>query len=227
MMNRKLTATRESQLKNNQGALRFFTETVNVGRISPLAFFEAGDSCYKNERFYWQNADKTLTLVGIGHAKVLTSEGTGNRFAQISAEWNKLRAALIKEENDIEPVLFGGFSFDPENKKESEWDVFPSAYFVVPSFQLTIKNGKTTIAINLVTENGVAVEEFDKLREERDRLIHLAQVEEFGLMTKPEVLSVQELAKESYLETVDEVTKKINEGEAEKVVIARSMKLLF
>ena len=227
MMNRKLTATRESQLKNNQGALRFFTETVNVGRISPLAFFEAGDSCYKNERFYWQNADKTLTLVGIGHATVLTSEGTGNRFAQISAEWNKLRAALIKEENDIEPVLFGGFSFDPENKKESEWDVFPSAYFVVPSFQLTIKNGKTTIAINLVTENGVAVEEFDKLREERDRLIHLAQVEEFGLMTKPEVLSVQELAKENYLETVAEVTKKINEGQAEKVVIARSMKLLF
>ena len=227
MMNRKLTATRESQLKNNQGALRFFTETVNVGRISPLAFFEAGDSCYKNERFYWQNADKTLTLVGIGHATVLTSEGTGNRFAQISAEWNKLRAALIKEENDIEPVLFGGFSFDPENKKESEWDVFPTAYFVVPSFQLTIKNGQTTIAINLVTENGVAVEEFDKLREERDRLIHLAQVEEFGLMTKPEVLSVQELAKENYLETVAEVTKKINEGQAEKVVIARSMKLLF
>ena len=96
MMNRKLTATRESQLKNNQGALRFFTETVNVGRISPLAFFEAGDSCYKNERFYWQNADKTLTLVGIGHATVLTSEGTGNRFAQISAEWNKLRSALNK-----------------------------------------------------------------------------------------------------------------------------------
>ena len=80
-----------------------------MGRISPLAFFEAGDSCYKNERFYWQNADKTLTLVGIGHATVLTSEGTGNRFAQISAEWNKLRAALIKEENDIEPVLSEGF----------------------------------------------------------------------------------------------------------------------
>ena len=55
------------------------------------------------------------------------------------------------------------------------------------------------ISINIVTENGVAVEEFDKLREERDRLIHLAQVEEFGLMTKPEVLSVQELGKENYL----------------------------
>ena len=90
MMNRKLTATRESQLKIRQNELRFFTETVDVGRISPLAFFEAGDSCYKDERFYWQNADKTLTLVGIGHATVLTSEGTDDRFAHISTELEKV-----------------------------------------------------------------------------------------------------------------------------------------
>ena len=142
-MNRKLTATRESQLKVRQNELRFFTETVDAGRISPLAFFEAGDSCYKDERFYWQNADKTLTLVGIGHATVLTSDGTDDRFTHISTSWKKLCGALIKEENDREPVLFGGFSFDPKSVKQSEWDAFPSAHFVVPSFQLSIKNGKT------------------------------------------------------------------------------------
>ena len=227
MMNRKLTTTRESQLKMNQHTLRFFTETIDAGRISPLAFFEAGDSCYKNERFYWQNADKTLTLVGLGHATVLTSNGRRNRFAHISTEWNKLREALIKEEKDMEPVLFGGFSFDPENKRESEWSNFPSAHFVVPSFQLMIKNGKTSISINYITESGNAVEEFDRLRDERDRLIHIAQVEEFGQMAKPEVVSVEELEKEHYYDTVADVTKKINAGEAEKVVIARSVKLNF
>ena len=90
-MNRKLTATRESQLKVRQHELRFFTETVDAGRISPLAFFEAGDSCYKDERFYWQNADKTLTLVGIGHATVLTSEGTDDRF---DTYFNKLEKVM-------------------------------------------------------------------------------------------------------------------------------------
>ena len=58
-------------------------------------------------------------------------------------------------------------------------------------------------------------------------LIHIAQVEEFGLLTKPEVVSIEELAKEHYMETVADVTKKINNGEAEKVVIARSVKLNF
>ncbi|NYF25528.1 isochorismate synthase MenF [Sporosarcina sp. JAI121] len=226
-MNRKLTATRESQLNIRQTELRFFTETVDAGRISPLAFFEAGDSCYKDERFYWQNADKTLTLVGIGHATVLTSEGAEDRFAHISKSWKKLCAALIKEENDREPVLFGGFSFDPQSEKDSEWAAFPSAHFVVPSFQLSIANGKTTIAINLVTESDDAADQFEKLRDERDRLIHIAQVEDFALLAKPEVISIEELEKEHYLETVSKVTKKINNGEAEKVVIARSLKLNF
>ena len=53
---------------------------------------------------------------------------------------------------------------------ESEWDAFPSAHFVVPSFQLSITNGKTAISINLVTESNDAAEQFEKLRDERDRL---------------------------------------------------------
>lgn len=226
-MNRKLTATRKTQLKIEDHAVRFFTETVDAGRISPLAFFEAGNSCYKDKRFYWQNADKTMTLVGIGHAKVLTSEGADERFSHISTAWNALRAALIKEEKDIEPVLFGGFSYDPKSVKQAEWKAFPSAYFVVPSFQLTIKNGKTSISINLVTDSSEAAEAFDRLRDERDRLIHIAQVEDFNLLAKPKVVSIEEIAKDQYMQAVTDVTAKINSGEAEKVVIARSVQLNF
>ncbi|CAM3249559.1 isochorismate synthase [Filibacter tadaridae] len=226
-MNRKLTASHDNQVEINKSDLRFFTETIDAGRISPLAFFEAGNSCYIDERFYWQNADKTLTLVGLGHATILESESGKERFEHISKEWDILRAALIKEEKDMEPVLFGGFSFDPQSRKDSEWDAFPSAHFVVPSFQLTIKNGNTTIAINLITKNGGAVDEFEKLREERDRLIHIAQVDEFELLAKPEVVSIEERKKEQYLDAVQHVTEKIKDGDAKKVVIARSIKLNF
>lgn len=227
MMNRKLTATRKSQVKIDSHAVRFFTETIDAGRISPLAFFEAGDSCYKEKRFYWQNADKTMMLVGIGHATVLTSDSAEERFQHISTAWNRLRTALIKEEEDMEPVLFGGFSYDPKSVKEVEWKVFPSAYFVVPSFQLTVKNGKTLISINLVTESSEAAEEFDRLRDERDRLIHIAQVEEFNLLAKTKVVSIEEIAKDNYMQAIANVTDKINKGEAEKVVIARSVQLNF
>lgn len=226
-MNRKLTAIRDAKRGVGQNDIRFFTETIDVGRISPLAFFEAGDSCYQSERFYWQNADKTLTLVGIGHATVLTTQYGEDRYTSISDKWKKLREALIKEEKDIEPVLFGGFSFDSEVEATGEWQGFSSSYFVVPSFQLTIKDGKTMIAINLVTDNASSAEEFDKLRDERDRLIHIAQVEEFPVVPKSEVASIEERGKEQYLKAVEQATERIQKGDAKKVVIARSIDLHF
>ena len=226
-MNKDLLNTQEMPIAARQSELRFFTETVNAGRISPLAFFEAGQSCYEEEHFYWQNASQTLTLVGIGHANVLTSENVQGRFDDISKKWKKLCAVLIKEEKDIAPVLFGGFSFDPQNVKHSEWDGFPSAYFVVPSFQLIRKNGETLISINLITTNKDASTEFEVLRDERDRLIHIAQVNEFEPLQKPQVVSVEERKKEQYMKAVTEVIGKIRRGEAEKVVIARSVKMNF
>lgn len=226
-MSQDITASQIKQKKDKVSQLRFFTETIEIGRISPLAFLEVGNVDYKEKNFYWQNAEQTLTLVGLGHAEVLTSEGNEERFSDISARWQELCAALIKEEKDIAPILFGGFSFDPKSVKDSEWDGFPSAYFVVPSFQLASKEGQTTISINLITTSGNAVNEFEVLREERDRLIHLAQVNEFEPSMKPKVTSIEEIAKENYMKAVEEVTNQIRHGEAEKVVIARTVKMNF
>jgi len=226
-MSQNFIFTQDKSNKDTLSELRFFTETIDAGRVSPLAFFEAGQARYKNELFYWQNANQTLTLVGIGHAEVLKSESVEDRFSDISKRWKSLCAALIKEEKDNAPVLFGGFSFDPKNKIKSEWDGFPSAYFVVPSFQLSVKNGKTSISINHITTDIDATDEFQKLRDERDRLIHDAQVNEFEPLLKPVVKSVEELEKELYQDALSDVISAIKNKEAKKVVIARSIKMNF
>lgn len=227
MMGYKMTDVREIQKMKISPSTRFFTETVEVGRISPLSFFEAGASQYKNERFYWQNADKTLTLVGIGHAYTIVTDKIESRFKDISEQWKQLCSILIKEEKDIDPVLFGGFSFDENNRKKSEWDGFPSGYFVVPSFQLKIEEGKTMVSINMVTDRKEAALDFEKLREERDKLIHIAQVEEFDFANHNRVVATTERGKEQYLDAVENVTASIRKGKADKVVIARALELQF
>ena len=206
---------------------KFFTETLEVGRISALSFFEAGHSMYKKERFYWQNADKTMTLVGIGHAHVLSNEKVNGRYDDISDRWQQLCEKLVKEETDMDPVLFGGFSYDEQNRQQSEWDEFPSAYFVVPSIQLKIEQGKTQISINLITDSSSASADFDKLREERDRLIHIAQVDEFDFTLRNNVEATTERGKEHYKQAVENVTDLIRKGQADKVVIARAVELTF
>ena len=206
---------------------KFFTETLEVGRVSALSFFEAGHSSYKKERFYWQNADKTMTLVGIGHAHLLTNEKINGRYEDISASWQQLCEKLVKEETDMDPVLFGGFSYDEQNRPQSEWGEFPSSYFVVPSIQLKIEEGKTQISINLITDSSNASAIFDKLREERDRLIHIAQVDEFDFTLRNNIKTTTERGKEQYKKAVENVTELIRNGQADKVVIARAVELAF
>ena len=50
-MNRKLTATRESKIKARQHELRFFTETVDAGRIRHLHFLRQGIRVIKMNDF--------------------------------------------------------------------------------------------------------------------------------------------------------------------------------
>ncbi len=227
MMSQKITVPLEGDTFPKDPHLRFFTETIEVGHLSPLAFLKAGETSYAKDHFYWQNANQTLTIVGLGHAKVLTSERKDGRFTDIAERWHELCKALIKEEEDMAPTLFGGFSFDPKNVQDSEWVKFPTAYFVLPSIQLLRKNGSTSVIINLVTKNAYAAEDFEALRIKRDQLIHKAQLNEFTPAEKPVVKALHEIDVEHYKEAVQNTTKRIQDGDAEKVVIARSVNLHF
>jgi len=219
-MNRKLTTNTGYPVHGNDSHTRFYIETIELNKLSALSFFEAGLP-YEGERFYWQNAEKTLTIVGIGHAHVISSNSE-NAFESVQTQWKHLCRSMVMEDPEIQPVLFGGFSFDPQNNLPSEWDKFPHAFFVVPTFQLILKDDRAYVTINHITGSEHSVEQFDKLRSERDRLIHAAQVNEWKLLEKPEIVSIEERNKQNYLDAVSSVTGMIRNGAANKVVIARS-----
>lgn len=224
-MNQKLTANTGYQSKLNDSQTRFYIETIELNKLSALSFYEAGHS-YEGERFYWQNAEKTQTIVGIGHAYVI-SDSSDNTFEAVQTEWDNLCNAIVMEDPEIQPVLFGGFSFDRQNKLASEWDEFPNAYFVVPAFQLFLKDDRAYVTINHITSSDYSAQVFDELRSERDRLIHAAQVSEMKPSVKPDIISIEERKKQDYLDAVSNVTKIIRNGAADKVVIARSLKVQF
>jgi menaquinone-specific isochorismate synthase len=225
-MSRKLYTSTGYAVEDQTLTVNFYTETIEVNGLSSIAFFEAGES-YKGQRFYWQNREKTFTLVGLGHAHVIHSTSEDTRFEEVDRQWKSLCSKIVNEEHDLQPILFGGFSFDPANQMRSEWDMFPSAYFAVPSFQLVIRDDRVFISIHLVTSDEDSQMMFDKLRAERDDLIHAAQVKELKPYAKPVLTDTDERYKELYLDAISQVTKLIHAGEAQKVVIARSLALSF
>ncbi|WKA56064.1 isochorismate synthase [Planococcus shixiaomingii] len=208
-------------------AYRFYTETIEVSGMSALAFFEAGSVRYKGQRMFWQNREKTFTLVGLGHAHTLTTGNHHGRFEEIQKDWQSLCKQIVNEEQSVQPVLFGGFSFDPLNKQQSEWIRFPETYFAVPMFQLILKDDRAFVSIHLITKEEETFKTFDAMRKERDTMIHAAQVSELATYEKPVVVERQEMKKEQYMQSIEKVKAIIKANQAEKVVIARALKLKY
>lgn len=226
-MNSQQSSSPENFTDTRYLAYRFYTETIEVSRMSALAFFEAGEQQFKGNRMFWQNREKTFTWVGLGHAHVITAHSPHGRFEHVKKEWQTLCKQIVNEEREVQPILFGGFSFDPLNEKQSVWTKFPEAYFAVPTFQLIIKGERAFVSIHLITKEKETFAAFDALRKERDRLIHAAQVSELKKYRKPLVVKRTELKKKEYLDSIKKVTAVIKAQQAEKVVIARALKLNF
>ncbi len=203
----------------------FYMETIEVNRLSALAFFAAGEK-YKGERYFWQNREKTLTLVGLGHAHTIENNAGHTRFDEVAREWKQLTKNIVKEE-DLQPILFGGFTFDPQNEIKGEWSAFPQSFFTVATFQLVIRHDKAFVSIHYITEEENSAHIFEQLRHERDHLIHAAQVKEVKTYKKPVMTNHREPYKEEYLQSIQQVTDCIKAGDAQKVVIARSLALQF
>ncbi|MEY9973997.1 menaquinone-specific isochorismate synthase [Lysinibacillus sp. RC46] len=208
-------------------SLHFYMETIEVSRLSALAFYAAGEEHYKGERFYWQNREKTMTLVGLGHAYTIQNNAKNNRFDAVEAEWKNLTKNCVKGQSELQPILFGGFTFDPQNEVTGEWTDFPEAYFALATYQLVIRDDKAFVSIHLISKNEQAESQLEALRKERDHLIHAAQVKEVKTYAKPEITSYFEPYKEPYLASIDQVTALIKQKKADKVVIARSLALQF
>ncbi|MDI7740370.1 isochorismate synthase [Lysinibacillus fusiformis] len=226
-MHQKWLYTTEVEVETVNSRLSFYIETIEVSRLSALAFFAAGESQYKGQRFFWQNRERTFTLVGLGHAYKIENNNGEDRFDSIEKQWKELTKNIVKEEREPQPILFGGFTFDPNNDKKGEWDGFPQSFFSVATYQLVIRNDKVYISIHLITDKENNLEEFEQLRQERDQLIHAAQVRELKTYSKPLMASYHELFKEDYLQTISNVTSLIKANEAGKVVIARSLEMEF
>ncbi|EON71647.1 isochorismate synthase [Lysinibacillus sphaericus] len=207
--------------------LHFYMETIEVSRLSALAFYAAGEERYKGERFYWQNREKTMTLVGLGHAHTIQNNAKNDRFDEVEAEWKHLTKHCVKGQAELQPILFGGFTFDPQNNVDGEWTGFPEAYFALATYQLVLRDDKAYVSIHLITHEKQPEEQMEALRQERDHFIHAAQVKEVGTYSKPEITSYFEPYKEPYLASIDQVTALIKAKKANKVVIARSLALQF
>jgi isochorismate synthase len=155
--------------------------------MQPLDVFERAESVA--DRVYWAQPSIGVAMAGIGAAATIAPSGEG-RFAAAARLWQALLADAIcggpgtsSGERDVaggaagdalgpQPMLMGGFRFDPARSSSPEWFGFPDSWLMVPRLCLvTSPRGRWLSTSALVKPGDDPAKLADSLEHERERLL--------------------------------------------------------
>ena len=193
-MQQKWLQTTEIQLGNESAY--FISETIEVDRLSALAFFAAGVE-FKGQRYIWQNRAQTLSLVGLGQAYAITNDASEERFDAVEKQWKQFTKNLPNLK--VQPILFGGFAFDPMRNESAQWATLPHSTFMVATYQLMMNEQGCFVTIHAITKDQHTEQILQPLREKRDELLFHANQKQ-PVYEKPTVTAITEPGKDQYLQ---------------------------
>lgn len=206
-----------------------FSVTKKVEVTAPLLFYSLGKQLFHGERFFWKDKNSDLALAGLGIAHFIQTDEKKKRFQAVESAWlDFLEHAVILNKHEVPgtgPLLFGGFSFDPESVKEQAWSPFSNGLFYLPQFMYTLYKGDAYLTTNIVCspyDEEKLLQQIDEMeaqllaqnkQEEINNSLHVKKQEEFSpALWKQSVRDVVHLLQQS--------------DRIEKVVLARKMKLI-
>lgn len=200
--------------------------TKQIEKHDPLEVF-GGAKMFNKDRFFWMNADRTLTFTGVGHVKSL--EARTDRYKVTESKWQEvIRDACIDNPYRHIPgtgiVAFGGMAFDPLKGTTKLWSNFKPSQFYIPEIILTEYKEESFLTVNFL------VSQSDEPAEIADRLYELEQAFLTNMHVKHGALKIEKLTEiepEKWKQTVRKATEEMKAKKAEKIVLAREVRLQF
>lgn len=200
-------AVSSSRIRDDK-ILRFELET---GKIDPLAWLADQQG---GAKIYWSDREKDFELAGIGKA----DEISWRQFQDLDSAFKTLEKRIKSSDGKLK--YFGGIAFDQASKLDKLWDRFGKFYFIVPRFEVYNDSGKTFIAINICSGPDI-----DFKKASKDTLDQFEKIDFSGAggeMQDLKIISRLDLPdKETWINNIDSVVKKIRETDTKKIVLAR------
>lgn len=207
--------------------------SISIKPIDLLAVIEQDSN--KNEfQYYWEKPTDNFSMIASGEMERITSHGE-HRFRNSSIKGKEILSRVhhlsgVNHQNAV-VHLFGGFSFFDENESTT-WDSFQSSSFTLPKWMI-IKEGNCCIFTFIldIDKNSTLNEIKSKIYATLNKLDHITVAEKYAL--SPEIdknfkLEVPGLDSKEHLKwiyTIEKAKKAISNGEFDKVVLARQLKI--
>lgn len=213
------------KMANTRNEDQLVSITNKIDKIDPIVFFENAKEIGK-DRIFWSSTAEDFYIVGIGNATEIQAEK--DRFEETEELLNDtLKKATVHNPYQVMGtgiIALGGLSFDPRKKRTDLWKQFKASQFTIPEFTLTkIKNEYYYTITKMVKED-----------DDPSVLLDEWTIIEKTLLKKATTLPVgaritmkKEIMPEQWMKSVNEAKEEINNGQANKIVLARELRLKF
>lgn len=203
--------------------------TLPIEKIDPLACLELLGK-KEDYRYYWEKPVDEFSMAAGKALKTINADGE-SRFKQINQQIGTLKKHSIEytavEHSHSGIHFLGGFSFFDECR-DSNWQTFGSASFVIPEWQI-IRDGQLTLLnLNFSTNHYHTTLDLDE--DIKDKFTEICEI--LKLNDEPDFSSVENLSYKSgnlfssedrarWTDSVTTAKKLIEKEKFEKIVLAR------
>ncbi|PKG22230.1 isochorismate synthase [Niallia nealsonii] len=217
----------DDKVKQGKYSSFLVSKVIKIEPKDYLSFF-TNYSSYKGKRFFWKDPSSENILIGIGRCKEIYINKQKDLYMAVEQSWRDFleNSKLMNDFNRIGvgPVLFGGFSFDPEKPKTELWKSFADAHFFVPEFMLSEINGEQFLTVNMVMDE-IDVNYEQEIEEKLSLFFDRKENMKPYMEGNPLINSI-EVNGEKWKHVVGNVVANLN-GMLKKVVLARECRLVF
>ncbi|RKQ29572.1 isochorismate synthase [Oceanobacillus halophilus] len=204
---------------------RLVSITNKIENFDALQFFEGAKHIEKS-RTFWTNSDKDFYLVGIGQVYEILAEES--RFTGTKKAWRDiLSKALIYnpyESPGTGIVALGGMAFDPKKEPSAIWSNYKQSHFTIPEFLLSVNKDDCYFTVNIQVRKDDLPTQLANEIERVERILFAHSELEIQDLT---IQFKNEIAPFEWKNTVKKATEEICQGKAEKIVLAREIRLKF
>jgi isochorismate synthase len=220
--------------KQKTTILASFTQLVEW--FDPIQAYTGARQSGLGECFFWEQPAEQNTLVGIGQATSIETDGI-TYFIDSATTWRALMknavityAPTTKNNPGSGPIFFGGFAFDPTSPRTQLWSRFPGGLLILPRFLLSYSANQVTLTINWMVQTSDDFErsalEIEASVKQLQAAIELTPPLPKEQTTSP--FSIHETRPASeWMELVANSIELIQQDAFEKVVLARDIQVVL
>jgi len=227
MKQEQVEAILEQAIKGLQSgnAEKLVSITKEIENTDPLHFFEGAKYMRKN-RTFWKNTMENFTLVGAGKAFEISS--TDARFKETQERWQHLLDHAIVHNPYKQPgtgmTALGGMSFDPKKATTHLWRNYKPSEFIIPEYMLVQTENRSFLTTNIVVKKEDHPTQLaNELQQREQQLFAPAPIPGEAVRIKNKT----EMDVNGWKEAVRKAMEEIKAGKAEKIVLAREVRITF